>query len=211
MSASNPQHEPTMEEILASIRKIISEDQPDQGKPAAAARSEAAPEPMSEPDVLDLTDEIRDDGSISPVAPPMTNNIPPSRQFENDVAFESIDEPPEAETASETFMEPDDLISESTRSAVGRVFESIEEEPAPMRMSSASSSAAAGGSVEAVFRRAIQDAFEPTLQQWVDAHSGEILERMKPLIRDWMDQNLPSLIEGAVQREISRAVKPRRR
>ena len=24
--ASNPQHEPTMEEILASIRKIISED-----------------------------------------------------------------------------------------------------------------------------------------------------------------------------------------
>ena len=25
---SNPQHEPTMEEILASIRKIISEDAP---------------------------------------------------------------------------------------------------------------------------------------------------------------------------------------
>jgi uncharacterized protein len=140
----------------------------------------------------------------------MTNSIPPSRQFENDVAFESIDEPPEAETASETLMEPDDLISESTRSAVGRVFEAIEEEPAPMRMSS-SSAAPAGGSVEAVFRRAIQDAFEPQLQQWVDAHSGEILERMKPLIRDWMDQNLPTLIEGAVQREISRAVKPRRR
>ncbi len=198
-----------MEEILASIRKIISEDQPDQGKPAA--RSETAAEPAApESEVLDLTDEIRDDGSISPVSSQsMSSAIPPSRQFENDVQFESIDEPPEAAKSSESHMDPDDLISDSTRSAVGRVFESIEEEPAPMRM--AASSAPAGGSVEAVFRRAIQDAFEPQLQHWVDAHSGEILERMKPLIREWMDQNLPSLIEGAVQREISRAVKHRRR
>ena len=34
---SSPQHEPTMEEILASIRKIISEDSP--------AEAPAAPEP----------------------------------------------------------------------------------------------------------------------------------------------------------------------
>ena len=33
---SSPQHEPTMEEILASIRKIISEDRPE-AAPAAAA------------------------------------------------------------------------------------------------------------------------------------------------------------------------------
>ncbi len=35
---SSPQHEPTMEEILASIRKIISEDNPE-----AAPAVEAAP------------------------------------------------------------------------------------------------------------------------------------------------------------------------
>ena len=43
---SNPQHEPTMEEILASIRKIISEDAPEGGAPAAetpAPVAEAAP------------------------------------------------------------------------------------------------------------------------------------------------------------------------
>ena len=39
---SNPQHEPTMEEILASIRKIISEDAPEGGAPAV----EAAPAPV---------------------------------------------------------------------------------------------------------------------------------------------------------------------
>src|SRR5437879_4863467 len=70
---SNPQHEPTMEEILASIRKIISEDAPEGAAPAAAAppppaAAELAPAPIPTPaapppqpvhdDVLELTQEI---------------------------------------------------------------------------------------------------------------------------------------------------------
>ena len=50
---SNPQHEPTMEEILASIRKIISEDAPEGG--ATAAPAEAAPAHPADSDVLELT------------------------------------------------------------------------------------------------------------------------------------------------------------
>ena len=45
---SSPQHEPTMEEILASIRKIISEDDPPEAAPAAAApKPVAAPAPAA--------------------------------------------------------------------------------------------------------------------------------------------------------------------
>src|SRR5271163_3636331 len=64
---SSPQHEPTMEEILASIRKIISEDSPADGSAATVAVevqpvSAAAPvyaEPArNEPDVLELTQEV---------------------------------------------------------------------------------------------------------------------------------------------------------
>ena len=60
---SNPQHEPTMEEILASIRKIISEDAPEGGAPVAeappppappSAPPPAAPAPVYE-DILELT------------------------------------------------------------------------------------------------------------------------------------------------------------
>jgi uncharacterized protein len=74
---TNQQTEPTMEEILASIRKIISEDQPAEGaKPAAArpapakaapiveaapARAAPAPVAAADLDVLDLTDEIPDE------------------------------------------------------------------------------------------------------------------------------------------------------
>src|SRR6266404_5267451 len=71
---SNPQHEPTMEEILASIRKIISEDAPEGGAPAeaaapapaapvAAAAAPAAPARAPAPvyeDVLELTQEVEE-------------------------------------------------------------------------------------------------------------------------------------------------------
>ena len=201
MSSSNPQHEPTMEEILASIRKIISEDQPapdkpkEEPKPSAAA---AAPMPSAveaEPEILELTDEVPDDEPEAPA---------PESIAEGDVVFEAIDDLPESQ--EEPAMDDDDLISSSTRHAVERVFDGLDtkETPSP-------SFAPAGGSVEAVFVRALQDAFQPTLQGWVGDHTTDIMDHLKPLIRQWMDENLPSIIESAVQREVARAVKARRR
>src|SRR5687767_10505119 len=64
---SDTNQEPTMEEILASIRRIISEDdQPQAAEPAAQAASEPEPEPeaeAAEPNTaddenLDLTDRV---------------------------------------------------------------------------------------------------------------------------------------------------------
>src|SRR3569833_3026178 len=63
--ASSPQHEPTMEEILASIRKIISEDS-SEAQPAAA---EAKP-PQPEADVRDLTHEVHDEHPPAVIAAP---------------------------------------------------------------------------------------------------------------------------------------------
>jgi cell pole-organizing protein PopZ len=37
------------------------------------------------------------------------------------------------------------------------------------------------------------------------------MEHMKPLIREWMDENFPSLLENAVRTEVARAVKARGR
>jgi hypothetical protein len=185
-----------MEEILASIRKIISEDQPEAAKPApepSPVRS-AAPDPAPQPeaDVLELTEEVREE---EPAAPPAQ----PEPPIENDIAFENIEAEPEKEP------DMDDLISDSARSAMGRAFASLD---AP------AASAPAAGTLDALFVRAIQDAFTPTLLEWVDGHQSEILEQLKPMIREWMDENLPSLIEAAVSRELARAAaanRPRRR
>ena len=62
--ASSPQHEPTMEEILASIRKIISEDS------SEAQPAEAEAKPHAEADVLDLTQEVHDEPPPVIAAPP---------------------------------------------------------------------------------------------------------------------------------------------
>jgi len=198
-NSPNPQHEPTMEEILASIRKIISEDQPDGAKPApqpipvrsAAVQNAAA---QVEADVLELTEEVPEEMQ-APLPP-----HPAPEPIENDIAFENIESEPKAKA-----MDQDELISDSARSAVERAFSKLDtEQPKP-------AAPITDGTLEAVFTRAVQDAFTPTLNEWVDSHKSEIMDHLKPLIREWMDSNLPPLIEAAVAKEIGRAAAERSR
>ena len=205
-STASPQHEPTMEEILASIRKIISDDQPEAAKPAPApapipvrsvsAQPAPAPVPQPEADILELTEEVEEE---EPAPEPVEEVHAP---IENDIAFETIEPEPEAPA-----VDDDELISDSTRGAMGRAFAKLHGDSPKL------SASFPGGTLEALFVQAIQDAFTPALQEWVDGHQAEIMDQMKPLIREWMDDHLPPLIEAAVTREIGRAAaqKPRRR
>ncbi len=59
MSDTGSQDEPTMEEILASIRKIISDDGED-GEPVAETGEERT---VQDDDVLELTDRVEDEES----------------------------------------------------------------------------------------------------------------------------------------------------
>ena len=198
---SNPQHEPTMEEILASIRKIISEDAPEAAAPAAAAPEPApvtpapAPPPPSEPvhdDVLELTQEIE-------VAAPEPAPA-------EDIVFENV--APAAPAAAPH----SDIFSDQTRKAMEDTFNAIpEEEPepvAPMR-SPAHLAPVDGATVENVFERAVRESFEPVLQQYLKDNSAAVIDGMKPLIREWMDEHFPPLLEGAVRAEVERVVKAR--
>lgn len=60
MSDPRDQAEPTMEEILASIRKIISEDGSEEDAPAGAEQAPTEAEQASE-DVLELTERVEDE------------------------------------------------------------------------------------------------------------------------------------------------------
>ncbi|MBU6443423.1 MAG: DUF2497 domain-containing protein [Alphaproteobacteria bacterium] len=216
---SNPQHEPTMEEILASIRKIISEDATE-SQPAAAAVQPvpepvpAAPEVVAAPaveaeDVLELTDEVAEE-PVSAVAPPADRA--------DDIVFEPIEEPPVSEpkaVAPEPQPEPapsSDIFSDKTRRALDDAFASIEpvdepEAPTPHAIPPSIE----GASVEAVFDRAVRETFEPVLRRWLGDETRTIVERMKPVIREWLDQNFPPMLEEAVRNEVARVAKSRRR
>ncbi|MEI9993750.1 MAG: DUF2497 domain-containing protein [Rhizomicrobium sp.] len=201
--ASNPQHEPTMEEILASIRKIISEDSTEAAPPAAVAPAAAAP---AEADVLELTQEVEE--SPPPPKPEPVRAAAPAPKPEPDVVFESIEETPPAAPAAAH----DDIFSDSTRKAMEETFAKIPaavEPPAAAPKPARPAAVPDGSSVEAVFERAIAGAFDPVLHQWMDSNKKDLLDAVKPLIREWMDEHFPALLEGAVRNEVERVVKAR--
>ena len=197
---SNPQHEPTMEEILASIRKIISEDAPEGGAPAEPAAEPApapvaaapapapvapAPQPVYE-DVLELTQEVEE--APQPV---------------EEIVFENVAPAPTGHS---------DIFSDQTRKAMEDTFNSIPDQPepeAPVRRPAPALAPIDGATVENVFERAVRESFEPVLQKYIADNSSAVIERMKPLIREWMDEHFPALLEGAVRAEVERVVKAR--
>ena len=109
--------------------------------------------------------------------------------------------------------EHSDIFSDQTRKAMEDAFASIPEEepePAPMRRAApAPIPPVDGATVESVFERAVRESFEPVLEKYLSDNSGAVIERMKPLIREWMDEHFPPLLEGAVRAEVERVVKAR--
>ena len=214
--ASSPQHEPTMEEILASIRKIISEDSAE-AQPAPTEEIIAAPvSAPAEADVLELTQEfheVQPEPIPAPMPEPTPAPMPEPIQAayqppDDDVVFEPIEEPAVMTEAPSNLHEG--IFSDKTRQALDHTFANIEpEQPAKPRQADAPALAVDGRTVEAVFERSVREAFEPVVNDWLGANADAIVERMKPLIREWMDEHLPALLEGAVRDEVARVAKAR--
>jgi len=214
--ASNPQHEPTMEEILASIRKIISEDSAE--APPAQPQPVAVAKPAEEPDdVLELTQEFREEPppvqTVTPapqtvVLAPMPIQAAPAKQAD-DVVFETVEEAAVSSTPAPT----SEIFSDKTRKAIDDAFAGLDvpDEPStrPAIQAAAPRPTIDGDSVEAVFERAVRDAVGPHIDQWMAGQKDELIASMKPLIRDWMDEHFPALLEGAVRDEVARVVRAR--
>jgi uncharacterized protein len=176
--AKGQQHEPSMEEILASIRRIIAEDGETTAEPAAAAAGapEAAPA-AAEPheDILELTDVVEPDGSVvslttaakaEPGPPPPP---PPLREVE-----------PDAEPADD-----EGIVSAATAAASVAAFSQI---------------ASLSSRAEPRARNLGIGAGDLTLEALVR-------EELRPILKDWLDQYLPDMVERLVQEEITRLVR----
>ena len=205
---SNPQHEPTMEEILASIRKIISEDAPEAAAVPAETPAAPPPPPMHD-DVLELTHEV-EAIAPAPVPPPPPPPAPAPQPVVapapvEDIVFQSVTPVPAA-------PEHADIFSDHTRKAMEDTFNSIPDEDEPVTQPARNTNPIGpvdGSTVENVFERAVRESFEPVLQKYLSDNSAAVIDRMKPLIREWMDEHFPPLLEGAVRAEVERVVKSR--
>ena len=211
--SNQPAQEPTMEEILASIRRIISEDSGTQEAPAedfepAQPAYDDEPEEedvaFEEEEVMELTEALPDEPEPAPYQPPEppapTYHRPepmaaapvyeaPQEVYEPEPVYEpaAVAEPHYAE---EDYSQPDSEIA-------------FEEPPmnansqAPRLMSNDTEQAAASS-----FGMLANSMFS-------SSGSARLLEdvvgeQLRPMLKQWLDENLPSLVETLVREEIER-------
>jgi hypothetical protein len=193
--ADQAENEPSMEEILSSIRRIINEDDDD-----APAEAEAAPEPAEdEPnsqddvdamfdeagdtaDVLELTDKVEEpDGGTDPLA------------MDDDLMIVDREEEDEPEAFAEPEPEPEPEID----------VDALEDEVSDGIMSEPAATAAMGSFHTLAENIRISDEEGRTLE-------GVVRALLRPMLKEWLDANLPAIVDEKVQAEIDRVSRRRR-
>lgn len=172
MSDIRRQDEPSMEEILASIRRIIAEDIKEGGTPSAAA----------EQDILELTDRVEADGSVVSLATRMTSRA------------ETREPPPIAVAPYEPAPKP--APAPEPELAVAKPTP----EPSSDSVISAGTAAASIAALSALTRETARG----PVMSGDRALEEATRELLKPLLKAWLDTNLPPLIERIVREEIAR-------
>jgi cell pole-organizing protein PopZ len=180
-------NEPSMEEILASIRKIIADDQPSPAPQHAAppeVEEDVAQEDAADDDVLDLASIVMTQtgapmsGEVSPddidFVPEGTRAAPapepePPRQPAPEPVAPVFTPPPAAEQPQEA-----QLLSSGTDASVAAAFGNLS--------------------------HTILSANARTLDDLV-------AEMLRPMLKNWLDDNLPSLVERLVRAEIERVAR----
>jgi cell pole-organizing protein PopZ len=219
MSQTAKAQEPSMEEILASIRRIIADDETN-GRVAEPAMPPPAEPPMTAPPPP----------KPAAAAAPVRVSSPPPRpanQDEIDAVLSGID------AASKSNSEaPDDGVAdvldltESMAAPVPQppmfrtiesrsdVFFSEEGEEPPPPMSAPRRPASAETPLMSSSTSAAVDAAFNTLAHTVLSKNARTLEdlvkeMMRPMLKAWLDDNLPGLVERVVRAEIERVSRGR--
>ncbi|MFW5661119.1 MAG: DUF2497 domain-containing protein [Oceanicaulis sp.] len=203
MAQENAEQEPTMEEILASIRRIINEDD---DKPAEAAAAAPAPQPEPEPEPEPESEpEIVADPEPEPVMDAEFDGEPePDDVLE---LTERVEEEPEPE-ADQVAPVADDLMivdrdeDEGFATAPAPAPAAPEEEEDTL-LGETSASAAAGMFAALSNNLRVSNDQGQTLE-------GIVRELLRPMLKQWLDENLPAIVEEKVQAEIERVARRRR-
>ena len=243
------QHEPSMEEILSSIRRIIADEEAEDGASdddelgAAEAQAEAlnedadalaqAADDEESDDVLELTKMVRDSGEVVDLKAEAAAMAGPAAEpdSEPEVAADEVELAPADQGLADQGLADRDLADRdlADRDLAEPAFaarEPVDQEPAPFiqdqpkqektavetksaatraELLSATAASAASGAfakLSEAFQRTpteelVADNFGRTVEQFVE-------DMVRPLLKDWLDENLPSIVDRLVQKEIQK-------
>jgi hypothetical protein len=185
--------DPSMEDILASIRRILSEDEAAAGAAPSPAGEPAEPAPGDD-DVLALDDsmlveEPAPEPEPEAPPPPPAPAPPPVAAAAPFVAEPPAPEPPASEPPASEPLAPE---------PPGR-------EPLDADLVAPAAAAAAASSMDSLVRTLAG-------RQGVGVYRGGptlediVREEMRPMLKSWLDENLPPMVERLVRVEIERVV-----
>ncbi len=213
MSDNKAAAEPSMEDILASIRRILSEDEAEEQ--AKAEEPAPAPEPEPEPEP-----------ELEPEPMPMPEPEPePEPVFEPEPMVMAEPEPVEdvLELTDDMLVEDEikPMFSMEDMEAIGAELEQDEPPPPPPPPPQPRRAAPIPPDDEPLMSDFAQDRASSALAQLARSvardraillgNGGLTLEEMvreilKPILKDWLDENLPYMIERIVKNEIEKMV-----
>jgi hypothetical protein len=166
--AKPPAGDPQMDDILASIRRILNEDEA-QGA-ASAGQTPAAGEP------LELTEAmmVQPGPTAEPVPPVKALATPPVTPLAAEAPAPAPAAPAALPLGADALIAP--AVAAATTQAIGQLLRAVaDERAAPVHRG--------GPSIEDVVR-----------------------EELRPLLKSWLDQHLPPIVERLVRAEIERVV-----
>jgi cell pole-organizing protein PopZ len=174
--------EPSMEEIIASISRIITEDKKP-GDPVRPAREE-------NDDILELTEVVNEDGSMRRVIPAAPEAAAPAGDpaGDRDLRMSTPSAPPLPTAEPEIGIEPkldvgrERIVSTATSGAVAAAFAQLGTLPRERR--------------EAELPLGASDR---TLE-------GVVRDMLRPFLETWLNEHLPGIVERLVRQEIARVV-----
>jgi uncharacterized protein len=158
-------NEPSMEDILASIKKIIADDSERKISPPRGARVV----PMH--DVVDLSDRTPKQAQLA-----SESAIP-----ENDEVVEMTAEIEEDDVLELNERAPDTMVDDVTD------------------IVSPAATEASRTALSSLSRLVVKPAIEGT-----DTLEGMVREMLKPMLKEWLDTNLPEVVERVVAQEVAR-------
>jgi cell pole-organizing protein PopZ len=177
-----------MEEIIASISRIIAEDKhpgdrTGESKPSvevSAGKGEVS-------DILELTQVLNEDGSVRNVTPRSQDRAEPaqSKAPAADPAARVEPEPLRAEPVGEPRLDTGRgrIVSTATSGAAAAAFAQLGALPREGHRQGELSLGAGERTLEEIVR-----------------------EMLRPMLQTWLDENLPVIVERLVREEIARVV-----
>lgn len=222
------EEEQSMEEILQSIKKIIAEDEDEIEVPEQEPEGLEALEASEEIEVADMNaDPVAEEKPTADEEPEIV------AQDDVDAMFDSADEEPQEaalEEIAEALEEDDDVleltdeitedIADADIEEIPEIIEEPIEEIAAQPAETSKPKAAEAGAVDALLSNEAASKAASALAQLKQpaaAPTGEklsfrsgatvedlVLEALRPMLKEWLNSELPATVERMVAEEIKR-------